>query len=250
MGHWYDKEGNPRHFEGKDGKGTTLREARKLDLYPSVTTIGQVKYKFGLEKWKIETVCKYALTQGTDKEVGVVVKEAFEELDNQAQAGTDIHDILEKYYNEYVKYGETSCTDTEFEMCSAVENLILEHCGDMEWKTETRFCDAEHGFAGMCDLHNDNWIIDYKSKDTVDAKTRGWKEQAEQLAAYRHGLLGAESNARLANIFISREPPPEGEPWAVKWFEHKDPMAWERFRHALMMWQVENKYGPYFESIK
>jgi len=62
MGHWYDGEGNPRHFEGKDGKGTTLREARKLDLYPSVTTIGQVKYKFGLEKWKIETVCRYALT--------------------------------------------------------------------------------------------------------------------------------------------------------------------------------------------
>ena len=251
MGHWYDSEGNPRHFEGKDGKGTTLREARKLDLYPSVTTIGQVKYKFGLEKWKIETVCKYALTQGIDKEVYVVVNEAFEELDKQAQDGTDIHDILEKYF-----VGE-EVEEKHIPMCERVFEVIQENTYPFEewtdgayrsFKTETRFCDTEHGFAGMCDLHNSEWVIDYKSKDTVDEKTKGWKEQAEQLAAYAHGL--GYPNARLANVFISREPPPEGEPWGVVWYEHKDDMAWQRFRHTLMLWQVENKYGPYFEAIK
>ena len=240
MGHWYDKEGSPKHFEGKDGKGTTLREARKLNLYPSVTTIGQIKYKFGLEKWKIETVCKYALTQGIDKEVYVVVNEAFEELDKQAQDGTDIHDILEKFQNNMYM-------DSEHEpMCAAVMECIEEHTGmDFfdDFTTETRFCDTEHGFAGMCDLHNEHWIIDYKSKDTVDDKTKGWKEQAEQLAAYAHGL--GYPNARLANLFISRENPTQ-----VVWYEHKDEWAWERFRHALMLWQVENKYGPYFESLK
>jgi len=240
MGHWYDKEGSPKHFEGKDGKGTTLREARKLNLYPSVTTIGQIKYKFGLEKWKIETVCKYALTQGIDKEVYVVVNEAFEELDKQAQDGTDIHDILEKFQNNMYM-------DSEHEpMCVAVMECIEEHTGmDFfdDFTTETRFCDTEHGFAGMCDLHNEHWIIDYKSKDTVDDKTKGWKEQAEQLAAYAHGL--GYPNARLANLFISRENPTQ-----VVWYEHKDEWAWERFRHALMLWQVENKYGPYFESLK
>ena len=238
--HWYDSEGNPRHFEGKDGKSTTLREARKLNLYPSVTTIGGIKYMFGLEKWKIETVCKYALTQGIDKEVYVVVNEAFEELDKQAQDGTDIHDILEKFQNNMYM-------DSEHEpMCAAVMECIEEHTGmDFfdDFTTETRFCDTEHGFAGMCDLHNEHWIIDYKSKDTVDDKTKGWKEQAEQLAAYAHGL--GYPNARLANVFISRENPTQ-----VVWYEHKDEWAWERFRHALMLWQVENKYGPYFESLK
>ena len=240
MGHWYDKDGAPKHHEGKDGKDTTLREARKLGLFPSVTTIGQVKYKFGLEKWKIETVCKYALTQGEDKDVRTVVNEAFEELDNQAQAGTDIHDILEKFQ----AHMEIATEDEA--MCVAVMELIEEKT-DLDFfddfTPEERFCDTELGFAGMCDLHNEHWIIDYKSKDTVDAKTRGWPEQAEQLAAYAHGL--GYPDARLANVFISRE-----DPTQVVWFEHKDPMAWERFRHTLMLWQVEKKYGPYYESME
>ena len=239
MGHWYQKDGTPKHWQ-KDGKDTTLRHARKQELYPSVTTIGQVKYKFGLEKWKIETVCKYALTQGEDKDVRTVVNEAFEELDNQAQAGTDIHDILEKYQ------GYVAIDPEHHPMCEAVATLIAEKTGldyFNDFTPEERFCDTELGFAGMCDLHNEHWIIDYKSKDTVDAKTRGWPEQAEQLAAYAHGL--GYPDARLANVFISRE-----DPTQVVWFEHKDPMAWERFRHTLMLWQVEKKYGPYYESME
>jgi len=42
MSQFYDKHGEPRHFEGKDGKRTTLREARKLNPFPSVTTINQI----------------------------------------------------------------------------------------------------------------------------------------------------------------------------------------------------------------
>ena len=76
----------------------------------------------------------------------------------------------------------------------------------------------------------------------MDDKTRGWPEQAEQLAAYAHGL--GYPNARLANVFISREDPTE-----VVWHEHKDDMAWERFRHTLMLWQVSKKFGPYYESL-
>ena len=243
MGHWYEKDGTPKHWQ-EDGKDTTLRHARKQELYPSVTTIGGIKYKFGLERWKIETVCKYALTQ-TDKDVKVVVKEAFEELDQQAQDGTDIHDVLEKWFSPDIGHGIDF--DSAYPgMCAAVQ-VCIEIGADVDmldgsFKTETRFCDTEHGYAGMCDLHNEHWVIDFKTKDTVDDKTKGWKEQAEQLAAYAHGL--GYPDARLANVFISRE-----DPTQVVWYEHKDPWAWERFRHALMMWQVENKYGPYFEQL-
>ena len=51
MGHWYRKDGSPAHFEGKNGGDTTLRQARKLELYPSVTTVGQVRHKQGLVFW-------------------------------------------------------------------------------------------------------------------------------------------------------------------------------------------------------
>ena len=41
-GHWYSKEGKPVHTQiKKDGgeRNTTLADAKKLGLYPSVTTI-------------------------------------------------------------------------------------------------------------------------------------------------------------------------------------------------------------------
>ena len=42
-GHWYTQDGKPMHWVDKaDGKGTrntTLRDARKLNLLPSVTNI-------------------------------------------------------------------------------------------------------------------------------------------------------------------------------------------------------------------
>ena len=242
--HWYRKDEvtggvEACHFMGKDGRATTLREGRKYKLTPSVTSIGGVKYRFGLEQWKIETAVRYALTQPDGRDVKEVVKEAFEELDKQAQDGTDIHAILEAWAT-----GEPF--DQKYiHMCVEVYDLIMENTGlDIDdFEVETRFCDTVHGYAGMCDLHNEHWIIDYKSKDTVDEKTKGWPEQAEQLAAYAHGL--GYPNARLANIFISR-----ADPTQLVWYEHKDPLeAWERFRHTLMLWQVENKYGPYYETL-
>lgn len=259
MGHWYDSGGNPRHFEGKNGNGTTLREARKLDLYPSVTTIGNVKAKFALTNWLQEEAAMMAAemaweaAHSYDHETEAyggdfdrrwakdVVKATRDKTMAKADEGTDIHDILEKFQID--PYCQTARENID--MCDAVAHCIMENTGlgiHGDFMPESRFCDTEHGYAGMCDLHNEFWVIDYKSKDTVGAKTRGWKEQAEQLAAYAHGL--GYPSARLANIFISRE-----DPTRVVWFEHKDPMAWERFRHTLMLWQVENKYGPYFDTL-
>lgn len=272
MSHWYDSEGNPRHFEGKDGKATTLREARKLNLYPSVTTIGNIKAKFALTNWLQEEVAMTAaellldclsvdgdlriyLDTETDREwAKSVVKASREKTMAKADEGADIHDILEKFQID--PYSQAAIENEG--MCHAVAECIMENTGlglHGDFYSETRFCKKSEGYAGMCDLHSkhingeyllgdqkDEWVIDYKSKDTVDAKTRGFPEQAEQLAAYAHGL--GRPRARIANIFISRE-----DPTQVKFFEHKDPLAWERFRHGLMLWQVTNKFGPYYDNL-
>jgi hypothetical protein len=246
MGHWYDKTGAPKHHEGKGGKDTTLREARKLNLYPSVTTVGQVVAKFALTNWLQEEAALVAGNEAFADGYGIypdamlvrdlgdtkdrkwarkMVAKAKEKTMAKADAGTDIHDLLERYQ----KHDVVKTVDVP--MCAAVHGLIEEKTGlDFieDFEAEMRFCDTKHGYAGMCDLSGEEWIIDYKSKDTVSPKTRGFPEQAEQLAAYAHGL--GYPNARLANVFISREDPSQ-----VVWFEHKDPMAWERFRHTLML---------------
>ena len=62
-GHWYSKDGSPRYtIEGKTGvRATTLRDARKHDLVPSVTTILNLLAKPGLDNWKQEQVLLSAL---------------------------------------------------------------------------------------------------------------------------------------------------------------------------------------------
>jgi hypothetical protein len=53
--HWYSLDGKPCHtVPNKDGDGTrttTLRDARKLQLLPSVTTIIGILDKPQLTKW-------------------------------------------------------------------------------------------------------------------------------------------------------------------------------------------------------
>ena len=64
-GHWYRKDGTPAYtIIGKNGqeRNVTLRDARTLDLAPSVTTILAMGYRPGLENWKIDQGILSALT--------------------------------------------------------------------------------------------------------------------------------------------------------------------------------------------
>ena len=64
--HWYDRNGNAC-FEVPKAKGggmraTTLADARKLGLYPSVTTIMSVMAKPQLDDWKLQQVAERAFS--------------------------------------------------------------------------------------------------------------------------------------------------------------------------------------------
>lgn len=261
MGHWYDKDGEPRHHEGKDGKDTTLREARKLGLFPSVTTIGGIMHKDGLVRWLQEQAALYAGRMAAEYQCDPenidksfawdAINKAKEEMVTaKAEAGTDIHDILEQFLKD-----PFDVSPEDRKMCYAIAECVKENTGLSlydDFKAEARFCDTDNGYAGMCDLHTpagsmvEKWVLDYKTKDAVTEKTRGYPEQAEQLAAYSRGLR--VPNARLANIFIPRTPDENGD-YFIKFFEHKDQNAWQRFLHQVRLWQVTKKYGPYWEGL-
>src|SRR5210317_2569833 len=64
-GHWYTQEGEPMYtIIGANGKerNTTLRDAKKENLVPSVTTILGMIAKPSLENWKINQALNSALT--------------------------------------------------------------------------------------------------------------------------------------------------------------------------------------------
>src|SRR6185503_9066761 len=64
--HFYTKTGEPMHFiERSDGQGTrptTLRDAKKLGLLPSPTSILKVLRAPQLEAWKMEQAALAVLT--------------------------------------------------------------------------------------------------------------------------------------------------------------------------------------------
>ena len=64
--HWYFPDGTPLHqvprADGKGSRPTSLRDARKLGLFPSVTNVLSILAKPGLEAWKQEQAILAART--------------------------------------------------------------------------------------------------------------------------------------------------------------------------------------------
>lgn len=276
MSHWYlEADGSPQHFLGKDGSPTTLREARKWakmgkKLLPSVTGVLGIVSKPALVNWIAEesameggrTVLHLIKNYFKNDEDSIILDREWargvcaasrEKTFEKAKAGTEIHDILEGFFkgNGYEPKNE--------DMCHAVDSLLSKHCGVRDWIPEATVVSKEYGYAGKVDLYSEGtgdweegfrrggWLIDFKSKDEVNDKTRGFPEQGQQLSAYRRALAEnrrINPNARIANIFISRS---DG---AVCFYEHKNPdYAWDCFLATLRMWQVHKKYGVYWESL-
>lgn len=205
-GHWYKRDGTTCYtLTGKNGKtrNTTLRDARKLELVPSVTEIMKVMAKPGLERWKQEQVKLSALTLPRIK--GETLDEFSRRIDSDAskqaldaqKLGTGIHGAIERYFQgQEVK-----------EHKKIVEQLIIvlrDEFGDQKWSSEKSF--SHHfGFGGKVDIHSNEWVIDFKTKDfkKEDMKRKFTiTDNLIQLSAYKLGLK--VNNAKLANIFISR----------------------------------------------
>ena len=244
-GHWYLPDGTPFYtIIGKNGveRPVTLRDARPKGAYPSVTGIINCAAKPGLENWKLEQMKLAALTLPrmpgeTEKDwLDRVDHDSKEQARRAADRGTQIHGYLERYYLGHVP------TDEEWVFVRPVKDEILKRTdGAYNCSAEKTFAHPL-GFGGKCDLHNDQWVIDFKTKDKIEeGKRLAWDDQSMQLAACRVGLNLPEST-RCANVFVSTT-----EPVKVVWHEHSEDeltRGWTMFEHLLGYWQAKNKYWP------
>jgi hypothetical protein len=236
-------DGEPTHWvTGKNGKerDTTLRDARKMNLCPSVTTILGILDKPGLNRWKIDQAYLACLTlprvegETLEEFKKRAIADAAEQVTEACDTGSEIHAAIEASFKGEpfeIKWGETVCA-----VMSAVQELTGLKDG---WIAEKSFGSPE-GYGGMVDLHHpDGWVIDYKTRDfgadQID-KQKGYDEQCMQLSAYAHGL--GMPDAKKANIFVSRT-----EPGVVALHEW-DVDYYERFELILKYWQLVKGYKP------
>jgi len=163
----------------------------------------KVMAKPGLERWKQEQVKLSALTLPQVK--GETLDEFSRRIDSDAskqaldaqKLGTSIHGAIERHFQ-----GKEVTEHKEI-----VRRLIMvlqDEFGDQDWSSEKSF--SHHfGFGGKVDIHSNEWVIDFKTKDFTqeDMKKKfSITDNLIQLSAYKLGLGVDEAN--IANIFISR----------------------------------------------
>jgi len=230
MGHYYDKDGKPCHFqETKTGvnKGklrpTTITDARKLDLRPSVTGITGILDAPALTRW----LCNQAVERALAKERG----EEFVE-NNSAERGTEIHNAIE----EYILYKDA---DASYMPYYDIIDTVFADLGINNPICEKSFATADYG--GAVDLHDPdaNIIIDFKTKDMDEEKAKGklaYDSHAMQLAAYRVGLMMPK--AKCYNLFLSRDNPTVYQ--LHEWSEEEIKRGEDMFYHCLHIWKLQN----------
>lgn len=247
-GHWYDRGGRPCYQQttAKGAlRGTDLRDARKLGLVPSVTTVLSVLAKPALETWKVKQGILAALTlprdpdESDDAYLARVLTDSKAQAKAAAEEGTRIHDACEcaikglPYPDKY-----------RWHVKGALDRLhdLFPHVTD--WVAEASFA-HDSGFGGKIDLHSPSTGItcDYKSTDERAGSTKRFHwDQHYQLGAYQTGKQ--LPRAECANIFVSRTEP--GTVFSHKWTAEDVEQGWQVFNAALQVWKLLKKYDPGF----
>ena len=254
-GHWYDANGKACHTQPKakgDGeRSTTLADARKLKLFPSVTTILGIFSKPGLEMWKMKEIAKVAFSiprikDETEDEFAArcMVKQAAP-VEEAADFGTQVHDAIEKFFEgEPVPDELYEYVQPAFDWKQEMGLRFLER--------EAILVNKEHGFAGMVDIvcvgkGGEKGVIDWKTRRTIEGrKVTPYDFQIHQIAAYAATYWGAEAvengEVQGANCYISSTEPGRFEVCGYSPPEIAE--AWETFKAACSIWRALKKYDP------
>jgi hypothetical protein len=263
--HWYLRDGRPFHeianASGTGNRAVTLRDARKVMAFPSVTNVLGVLAKPGLDAWKIEQGIMAALTlpRLADEPLDVfarrVVEDMGEQVEKAADFGTAIHNACEVYaLNKQMPTDQTLFGFFQPWRQWFDENVERIGC------IEQVFVHSEHGYAGRVDMvallkgasgsggaTSPYWaVVDFKTQKVKrsakgEAKPTFYETWPLQLAAYRQAVLvsGAKHVTGLVSVVIDSSAP---GPVHVKRWDGVDYFG--SFLAALALWKYVKGYDP------
>jgi len=247
-GHWYTTTGEPMHFvpkaKGDGTRRTTITDARKLGLLPSVTSVLGILRKPALERWLIQQAVQAVVTapdmpgESLDAKLERVLeveRQQDQESKNAMDLGTRIHEALEQRLSS--KPFDAVLADTIAPVVAEVARL-----GNV---VATEKIVVGDGYAGKTDLvlshpSGDLIVIDFKTTKKLPDKG-SWPEKRLQLAMYAKALAKPPAVVRMVgNIYISTTEP-------GKWCSYTWP-DWENDAEIgamlVKIWQWQNQYVP------
>lgn len=204
-GHWYTAEGQSAHVViGKNGneRNTTVTDARKMGLYPSVTSILGIMDKPQLTNWKIEQAIMSSLTLPKEENETLeeyarrIVKDSRESTKKAAEHGSRMHECME---NILLK----RAVSTDEALAPYIKTFT-------EWAEKnvekTYWCEKAlvgAGYAGRCDAYVKlrgigDAIIDLKNRKVNPKYDPFYDTDCAQLWAYR----AASENPKCACVSV------------------------------------------------
>jgi len=251
--HWYHKDGTPCYtveYADKKRKGefrpTTKRDAKKLDLVPSVTGILKVITKPGLEVWKQQQVLESAYTcplKRSEVDSGTwlskVMEDAQEQAKNAREKGNIKHAQVENYFKaQILPDDQVTC-----EQIQKINQLLMDYeiSGIDDIEAEKSFaCEKWGGKMDMPALKK-NFIADLKTTEftLVDGipHKKGKKdkmvypEHIQQLAGY--GMGNGLKEPTGISIFLSTI---DNSVWHYHWDLEDYLKACEQFMLMSDLW--------------
>ena len=230
---------------------TTLRDARKLGLLPSVTNVLGVINKPELTEWKMTQAVLAALTlprkegEGEDEFAKRVVEDSQSRVKTAVDFGSAFHAGAERV----AKTLEVDPADPYAAWLDLHRTWFQANCARLLW-TERVLVNTELGYAGTADLlieHQQHGLtlVDYKTQGLKPgpngrpSKPRAYGSWCQQLAAYRRAI--GKPMACLNLIVNSAEP---SAPVEHLWSDEELRAGLESFEAALVIWRNDKGYDP------
>ncbi len=267
-GHYYTRDGKSAHTQKtKPGaknptRPTTIKDAKALGLFPSVTGITSVLSSPQLQRWREKMIVEACYNvspsahETLEEYADFILERAFERVKDAQDIGTKIHAILEDVYSGkgydkeeglvFPTSGETVPAARVIEpVIQAVEalNIVPKEC-------EAVVVNEKLGYAGTTDLpfvSKDGTalgILDYKTKKTKPGEAIYPSETYPmQIAAYVEAYWGGIGDAAIGhNLFVSTTEP--GRVEVVTYGAERLREEMETFKHCLAIWRARNGYDP------
>ena len=268
MSHYYTQGGNPCHTQPtKKGaknpdRPTDVRDARRLNLFPSITGITAMLANDGLTRYKQMMIAEEAFKRppigGEDLQeyTNFLIDKASAPAKEAAELGSKIHELLEAYgKGDPVDLTATltfPSTSRKVSVSDVIEPVVarVAALGITALGHEVVAVNAEDGYAGTLDMP---WttteclgLMDYKTTKTkpdepVIPRLTHAMQLAAGLRAYRAGVVFGTAT-RAQNIFISTTEP--GRVDVIEYNGQELAEAWEAFKACLVLWRVVNKHDP------
>ncbi len=206
--HWYLPSGEAMHSVVSamgEPRPTTLRDARKLGLLPSVTNVLGVINKPELVEWKMTQAVLAALTLPREDGEGedAFAKRVVEDAQSRCKTAVDFGSAFHAGAEQVARTLEVDPAGPYAAWLGLHRDWFQANCVRLLW-TERVLVNAELGYAGTADLlieHQEHGLtlVDYKTQ-AVRASERGsvgacrtagprvYGSWCQQLAAYRRAI--------------------------------------------------------------